>query len=176
MHRSIVGSNPTATKTKIRSMIWTALFKATGLCLISIVIEAISATKEGKQWFESLKRPKYSFSLQVWFIVGAVYYIIFGIIAYRQFAMGMSFFSTSIILLTLVMLINGFSNFIVFKYRSIKWFYLIVYPFAVILLALIFVLSSIDITSAVLASLYFFWLFFDLYYGYNMWKLNDKNI
>ena len=69
-------------------MDFTALLKAIGLCLISIVIEAISATKEGKQWFEDLKRPKYSFSLRVWYVVGAFYYIIFGIVAYRQFAIG----------------------------------------------------------------------------------------
>ena len=152
-----------------------ALLKAVALCLISILIELISVTREGKQWFENLKRPKYSFSLRIWYVVGAVYYILFGIIAYRQFAMGKKFFSASIVLLALVMLINGFSNFIVFRFRSLKWFYLIIYPFAVLLLALIIVLCPSDIISAVLASLYFAWLFFDLYYGYNMWKLNENN-
>ena len=156
-------------------MDFTALLKAIGLCLISIVIEALSATKEGKQWFEDLKRPKYSFSLRVWYVVGAFYYIIFGIVAYRQFAIGMRIYSTSIILLSLVMLINGLSNFIIFKYRSLKWFYLIIYPFALLLLALIIVLASADIISAALVLLYFLWLFFDLYYAYNMWKLNDPN-
>ena len=156
-------------------MDWSALIKAIAVCLISITIEAVSATKEGKQWFESLKRPKYSFSFRVWYIVGAAYYILFGIITYRQFAMGKTFFSLPIILLLLVMLINGLSNFIVFKFRSIKWFYLIIYPFAFLLLTLIIVLYPIDMISTVLAFLYFIWLFFDLYYGYNMWKLNENN-
>jgi tryptophan-rich sensory protein len=155
-------------------MDWPALLKAIEVCLISIIIEVISATKEGKRWFEGLKRPKYSFSLQVWYLVGAVYYILFGTIAYRQFAMGKNFLSISIILLVLVMLINGLSNVILFKFRSIKWFYLIIYPFALLLLALIIVLWSFDMISAVLASLYFFWLFFDVYYGHNLWKLNDN--
>lgn len=152
-----------------------ALIKAIAVCLISITIEAVSATKEGKQWFESLKRPKYSFSFRVWYIVGAAYYILFGIITYRQFAMGKTFFSLPIVLLLLVMLINGLSNFVVFKFRSIKWFYLIIYPFAFLLLTLIIVLYPIDMISTVLAFLYFIWLFFDLYYGYNMWKLNENN-
>lgn len=155
-------------------MIWSALFKAVGLCLVSIVIEAISATKDGKKWFDNLKRPKYSFSLSMWYIVGSLYYIIFGIVAYRQFAKEKDFYSTSIILLTAVMIINGLSNFVIFKYRSIKWFYLIIYPFAVILLALIAVLWKDDKISAGLASLYFLWLFYDLYYTYNMWKLNKS--
>ena len=155
-------------------MVWTALLKAISLCLISVAIEAISATKEGKEWFESLKRPRYSFPLRAWYVVGAVYYVIFGIIAYRQFAMGMPFYSAPVILLIVVMLINGFSNFLLFKYRSLKWFYLIIYPFAVVLLALIITLSYQDIFSSILASIYFVWLFFDLYYGYHLWKLNEE--
>lgn len=156
-------------------MYWSALLRAIGVCLISITIEAISATKEGRQWFESLKRPKYSFTFRVWYIVGALYYILFGMIAYRQFALGKNFSSISIVLLVLVMFINGLSNFILFKFRSIKWFYLIIYPFALLLAVLIIVLSSNDMVSAILASLYFIWLFFDLYYIHNMWKLNKSN-
>ena len=139
-------------------MDWTALLKTIGLCLLSILIEAISATKEGKLWFDKLKRPKYSFSLRIWYFVGAAYYIIFGFIAYRQFSSNLDIFSTPIILLALVMILNGLGNFIIFKYRSIKWFYLVIYPFGLLLLALIIVLIPYDKLSAVLASIYFLWL------------------
>lgn len=153
-------------------MDWMALIKTIALCLVSIIIEASSATKKGRTWFQQLKTPKYSFSLQVWYFVGAIYYIIFGIIAYRQFSNNSTLFSTSVILLTLVMILNGLGNFIIFKYRSLKWFYFVIYPFGLILLALILVLLPIDKISSLLASLYFIWLIYDLYYGYNMWKLN----
>lgn len=156
-------------------MIWSALLKTVALCVISIIIEAISATKEGRQWFDNLKRPKFSFPLKVWYLVGAVYYILFGIVAYRQFVSGMSFFSTCIILLTMMMLINGLSNFLLFKYRSTKWFYLIIYPFSILLLALIIIFwRDNDKVSAILASLYFLWLFYDLYWAHNLWKLNSE--
>jgi len=46
-------------------MIWSALLKTVALCAIYILIEFISATKEGKTWFKNLKRPKYSFSFSV---------------------------------------------------------------------------------------------------------------
>ncbi len=154
-------------------MIWSALIKTVGVCFVSIIIETISATKEGRTWFETLKRPKYSFSFRVWYVVGAVYYVIFGIVAYRQFSIGKSFSSLSIILLIAVMVLNGLGNFIIFKYRSIKWFYLVIYPFALILLTLIVILWKEDMISASFAFLYFLWLFYDLYYGYKMWKLND---
>ena len=125
-------------------MDWIALLKTVGLCLISILIEAISATKAGKLWFEKLKRPKYSFSLRIWYFVGAAYYIIFGIIAYRQFSINLNTFSTPIILLALVMILNGLGNFIIFKYRSLKWFYLLVYPFGFLLIGLILTLYKSD--------------------------------
>ncbi len=143
--------------------------------MVSILIEAASYTKSGKAWFEQLRQPRYSISLKVWYFVGAVYYIIFGIVAYRQFRDHASAISTSIILLALVMLLNGLSNFIIFKYRSVKWFYLVIFPFGLILFALIIILFQDDIISAVLASLYFLWLIYDIYYGYWLWKLN-KNL
>jgi tryptophan-rich sensory protein len=153
-------------------MDWPALYKTLGLCLVSILIEVASYTKSGKIWFEHLRQPRYSISLKVWYFVGAIYYILFGIIAYRQFRDYGSIISSSIILLALVMLLNGVGNFIIFKYRSVKWFYLIIYPFGLILLTLIIVLLKRDIISALLASLYFLWLIYDLYYGYQLWKLN----
>lgn len=155
-------------------MNWIALYKTIGLCLVSIIIEAISATKDGVKWFGDLKRPKYSFSLRVWYVVGAIYYILFGIATYRQFAIGKSFLSTPILLLTFVMILNGLGNFVIFKYRSLKWFYLIIYPFAIILLTLVIILWEDDKISAGLVSLYLLWLVYDLYYGYNIWKLNQR--
>src|SRR5882762_2304810 len=122
-------------------MDWPALFKTLGLCLVSILIEAASYTKRGKKWFEQLRRPRYSISLKVWYFVGAVYYILFGIIAYRQFRNQTNLFSAPIILLVLVMLLNGLGNFIIFKYRSLKWFYLVIYPFGLLLLIFIIVLA-----------------------------------
>jgi len=158
-------------------MIWLAVLKTIALCGISIIIEAIAATRKGKHWFEKLERPPFSFSLKVWYVVGGVYYILFGIVAYRQFATGMNFFSVTVILLSALMLINGLSNFVAFKYRSLKWFYLIIYPFALLLLALIVLLwRNGDRTSSVLSSLYFLWLFYDIYWAYNLWKLNDDGV
>jgi len=155
-------------------MIWPALLKTIGICLVSVVIEAISATKDGIEWFGGLKRPKFSFPMKVWYLVGAIYYILFGIATYRQFTFSKPFLSLPVILLIFIMIVNGLSNFILFKYRSLKWFYLIIYPFFLILLALVIVLWKEDKLSAGLVSLYLLWLFYDLYFGYNIWKMNTE--
>lgn len=157
-------------------MDWPALYKTLGVCLVSVLIEAASYTRSGKVWFEQLRQPRYSISLKGWYVAGGIYYLLFGIIAYRQFRDEANLFSGPIILLILVMLLNGLGNVIIFKYRSIKWFYLVIYPFGLILLYLIIVLFRNDIISGVLGSLYFLWLIYDLYYGYWLWKLNKKSV
>lgn len=156
-------------------MDWSALVKTLILCAISIIIETISATRVSRQWFEKLRQPKFSPSMKAWYFIGAIYYILFSIVGYRQFATGAMFSSTSIILLAIMMVINGVSNFVIFKYHSLKWFYLVIYPFAMLLSSLIVVLwRNSDYISVALSSLYFAWLFFDLYWAYNLWKLNEK--
>jgi len=155
-------------------MNWSALINTIIICAISIIIEGISATKTGRRWFEKLKQPKFAPSMKIWYLIGAIYYLIFAIVAYRQFAGGALYSSPSIILLTAIMLINGLSNFILFKYHSVKWFYLIIYPFAVLLFSLIALLwNKADYISMILASIYFTWLFFDLYWAFSLWKLNE---
>lgn len=154
-------------------MDWTAFFKTIGLCLISIVIEAVSATKDGKQWFETRKQPKVSFPFSVWYLVGGLYYLICGVIAYRTFHASGAVVSLPIILLTLIMLTNGLTNFILFKLQSLKIFYWTLYPFSVLFISLMVILFPNDKLSFGLASLYLFWLCYDLYYFRTLWQTNE---
>src|SRR5882672_6522596 len=102
-------------------MDWTALLKTLGLCSISVIIEAISATKDGKKWFESLKQPRFALPFPVWYFIGGLYYIICGTIAYRLFQSQESpHFSLTLLLLVLMMLANALPNFFLFKQKSLK--------------------------------------------------------
>ena len=157
-------------------MDWISLLKTAGLCSISIIIEALSATKSGKAWFENLKQPKRSFSFSFWYVVGGIYYIICGIIAYRQFQSSKDIFTLPIILLSLLMVLNGLTNFILFKFRSLNLFYLVLYPNIVLFIWLIIVLFQTDKLSAGLASIYLGWLVYDLYYFFHLYRLNKNNV
>jgi tryptophan-rich sensory protein len=153
-------------------MDWIVLLKTIGLCLLSIFIEAISATKAGKLWFEGLQQPKYAFAFTFWYVIGGLYYVICGTIAYRQFLDSEELFSTPILLLTLIMICNGLTNFILFKFRSLKMFYWALFPFILIFVGLIISLLQTDMVSVVLASIYLAWLCYDVYYFRMLWKLN----
>jgi tryptophan-rich sensory protein len=154
-------------------MNWTALLYTVLLCLISIIIEGVSATKDGKQWFESLKQPKYSFPFSFWYVVGGLYYLICGVIAYRQFANSGVTFSLPIIILTIIMIFNGATNFILFRHKSLKAFYLVLYPFAALFAVLVYLLAQQDILSAGLSAIYLAWLVYDIYYFHSLWQLNS---
>lgn len=156
-------------------MDWIALLKTIGLCFISIIIEAVSATKVGKKWFENLQQPKYSFSFSFWYVIGGLYYIICGVIAYRQFHNSTDIVNLPIILLAILMVINGLTNVILFKFRSLKIFYIVLYPFIALFIGLIIALLQTDKISAGLASIYLVWLVYDLYYFLNLWRLNTNN-
>ena len=154
-------------------MDWIALLKTIGLCLISIVIEGASATKDGKTWFENLNQPQYSFPFSVWYLVGGLYYLICGVIAYRIFHASSTIFSLPIILLALMMLVNGLTNFVLFKLKSLKLFYWSLYLFIFLLIRIMVTLFTADNISFWLASPYLLWLGYDLYYFRTLWKLNE---
>jgi tryptophan-rich sensory protein len=151
---------------------WIALFKTVGLCLISIVIEAMSVTKDGKNWFENLRQPKFSFPFSFWYVVGSLYYIICGVIAYRQFHFSSEWFSIPVGLLIVIMITNGLTNFILFKFRSLKMFYRVLLPFTALFVGLIVSLYNDDMISAGLAAVYLVWLSYDVYYFKKMHELN----
>jgi len=156
-------------------MDWIALFKTIVLCLVSIALEAVSATKDGKNWFENLRQPRYSFPFSFWYLVGGLYYIICGVIAYRQFHSADSLLTMPIVFLSLIMVVNGLTNFILFKFRSLKMFYWVLYLFIALFLGLMAVLFEVDSVSFLLAAVYVIWLVYDVYYFLNLWRLN-RNI
>lgn len=153
-------------------MDWEAFTKAILLCMVFVIIEAFSFSRNGKVWFENLKQPKFSFPLPVWYVIEGVFYLICGTIAYRLFANSLSLFSFPITLLALMMLINALTNIILFKLRLLKLFYWILYPFTVITIILFLILLQIDIPSAGLLLVYLIWLAYDFYYFRNLRKLN----
>jgi tryptophan-rich sensory protein len=95
------------------------------------------------------------------------------VIAYRIFHASRTVFSLPIILLALMMLVNGLTNFVLFKLKSLKLFYGSLYPFALLLISLMVTVFPDDEISFWLASLYLFWLCYDLYYFRTLWKINE---
>ncbi len=157
-------------------MNYSALIQTLLFCLIFILIEAFSFSKDGKEWFQSLKQPRFAIPLNMWYLVGGLYYLICGTIAYRLFQNKESNeFYLTLILLILMMLGNALPNLFLFKQKSLKKFYLSGIPFSLILAALYFQLLRVDNFSSWVLFPYFIWLIYDFYYFHNLMKLNKDN-
>src|SRR5215213_1310408 len=105
-------------------MDYRAFIVAVVICIASVIFEALGTSKKGKEWFEKLRQPKLSFPFWVWYIIGGMYYIICGVIAYRIFSRREHpYFLAAFILLVAMMFLNGMTNFLLFKWRSVKAFY-----------------------------------------------------
>lgn len=74
------------------------------------------------------------------------------------------------------MIFNGLTNFILFRFRSLKVFYWVLYPFITLFVSLLIILLRVDKIAVGLASLYLLWLIYDLYYFLNLWRLNKKDV
>ena len=148
---------------------------ALGLCVISILFEALGTSKNGKAWFENLRQPRLSFPFWIWYIIGGFYYIICGIVAYRIFLKrDNADFQLSLVLLATMMFINGLTNYFLFKMRSLKLFYFTIYPFIVVTIWLFTKLFHFDMISAWILIPYLLWLIYDVYYFHFLWKLNQE--
>lgn len=153
-----------------------ALLFSIGLCVISVLFEVLGTSKKGKVWFERLKLPKFSFPFWIWYIVGGIYYIICGVIAYRIFLQRSNpLFITSFILLASMMFLNGLTNYFLFKMRSLKAFYFAIYPFSIVTISLFIILLTVDKQSAWVLFPYVLWLIYDIYYFHFIWKLNEQD-
>jgi benzodiazapine receptor len=152
-------------------MNYSALFYTIIFCLVSVLIEAIGTTKSGKIWFENLEKPSFSLPFTVWYLVGGLYYLICGIIAYRLFVIPDADF-LRLFPLGLMMLANGIGNYLLFRLKSLFWFYISLFPFALILIILFLQLLQIDKISSWVLLPYMIWLIYDFYYLHALWKLN----
>ncbi|MDQ3021969.1 MAG: tryptophan-rich sensory protein [Bacteroidota bacterium] len=155
-------------------MNYSVLVQTLLFCLIFIVIEAFTVSKKGKQWFQSLKQPRFALPFSVWYFIGGLYYLICGTIAYRLFQnKESSYFSLTLCLLILMMIGNALPNLFLFKQQSLKKFYWSGIPFSIILAALYFQLLRVDTFSSWVLFPYFLWLFYDFYYFHSLIKLNN---
>ncbi len=63
---------------------------------------------------------------------------------------------------------------ILFKGKSLRWFYLIIVPFSIVVISLFVLLMQWDKISAWVLFPYMAWLVYDIYYFKELCKLNPK--
>ena len=151
------------------------LLAAVAVPVLFAVFGTILVGGSGLEWYEQLKKPGFAVPLGIFYLVGALYYVLFAIVLYRVLsrvgdARGRAI---SLGLAVGVMLLNELWNYAFFGLRSTLAGFLGMAVFVALLTALVAVLPRYERFAAVLLVPYYLWvLLYDLPWTFELWRLN----
>ena len=152
-----------------------AALLASGICIIAALLEGLSAGRNVKSFFASLKSPRYSPPLWVWSIIGGIYYIVFWFVLFRLFRLETDSF-VKIIALTLIvfmMIVNALTNYIIFRARNLYLSFMVGSAFPIMDIALFACLLRLDELAAWSMIPYLLYRIYAVWWGYRLWKANE---
>jgi translocator protein len=150
------------------------LLVAVALPVLFAVFGSALVGGSGLEWFAGLAKPRFMVPLRVFYLVGALYYVLAAVVLYRVLARiddprgkAVSFGLT-----VGVLLLNEVWNYGFFGLRSTLAGFLGVVVFLALLTALIAALLRHEKFSARLLVPYYAWVLYDLAWTYELWRLN----
>ena len=151
------------------------LLAAVALPVLFAVFGTVLVGGSGLEWYEGLEKPGFLVPLGIFYLVGALYYVLFAIVLYRVLSRVGDARERAISLgLALgVMLLNELWNYAFFGLHSTLAGFLGMAVFVALLTALVAVLLMYERFSEVLVVPYYLWvLLYDLAWTYQLWRLN----
>ena len=150
------------------------LLAAVALPVLFAVFGTALGGGSGLEWIAGLVKPRFMVPLRVFYLVGAVYYVLAAIVLYRVLAciddpLGKA---VSFGLTVGVLLLNELWNYGFFGLRSTLAGFVGIAVFLVALTALIVALHRYERFSAGLLVPYYLWVLYDLAWTYALWRLN----
>jgi benzodiazapine receptor len=150
------------------------LVAAVALPVLFAVFGTALVGGSGLEWLAGLAKPRFLVPLRVFYLVGALYYVLAAVVLYRALARiddsrgrAMSFGLT-----VGALLLNELWNYGFFGLRSTLAGFLGIVVFLALLTALIAALLRYEKFSAGLLVPYYVWVLYDLAWTYQLWKLN----
>jgi benzodiazapine receptor len=150
------------------------LLAAVALPVLFALFGTVLVGGSGLEWYEGLEKPGFLVSLGIFYLVGALYYVLFALVLYRVLSrVGDTRGRVISLGLTVgVMLLNELWNYAFFGLRSTLAGFLGIVVFLVLLTALVAALLRYERFSAVLLVPYYLWVLYDLAWTYELWRLN----
>ena len=143
------------------------------ICFGAAAFEGLCAGKNVKGFFATLKWPRLSPPLWIWYVIGFVYYATFWFVLFRVLRAESSRLRIfALILIPLMMILNGLWNYLFFRERNLFLSFtgamIAPIPDVVLLLCLL----QLDRTAAWALVPYLIYRLYSLWWGYGLWKLN----
>ena len=155
-----------------------AILIALVICGTAAALEGVCAGKSVRSFFATLRFPRYSAPLWVWTIIGGIYYLIFFFITYRLFRFSSYPFwwYVALGLCVFMMVVNGLSNYVIFRARNLYLSFVIGAVFPVMDVTLFALLMALDRSAALAMIPYLLYRVYAVFWGYALWRLNrDEN-
>ena len=94
-----------------------AILISIAICILSAVLEGVMAGGNVRQYFTTLRQPRFAISLKGWFAIGGIYYVVCGVVLYRllRYDGDSTLRNVAFVLLVLMMIANAFWNYIFFR-------------------------------------------------------------
>jgi translocator protein len=147
---------------------------AVAVCLGAAILEGVCAGRNVASFFTELRRPKYSAPFWLWSVIGVLYYAVFGFVLYRLIRLGPdgALRLAALVLVISMMIINGLTNYFIFRARDLRRSFWIGALFPVLDLLLLAFLLKLDRTAAISLIPYLIYRVYGVYWGYALWKAN----
>lgn len=150
------------------------LLAAVAACILFSILGTVFVGGNLGYWYAGLEKPSFLVPLPVFYLVGAVYYVLFAFVLYRVLVhvedRGAKAICLSLVLL--VMLLNEVWNYAFFGLRSTLLGFLGMALFLAPLTALLVALSQHERVSAWALAPYYVWVIYDLAWTFALWRLN----
>jgi translocator protein len=143
-------------------------------CVIAAALEGACAGSDVKAYFDSLRLPRYSAPLWVWYFIGVVYYAIFFFVIFRTLRHGndSALKYATLALVSMMMLVNAFWNYLFFRARNLAVSLVLASLFPVLDIGLLLCLVYLDSPAAWSLVPYLLYRVYALWWGYGLWKFN----
>jgi tryptophan-rich sensory protein len=154
-----------------------AIFSSLGVCIAGAILEGLAAGNNVKPFFAKLRFPPYSAPLWVWYIIGALYYVICFAILYQLFRYNgdTSLWNLAFALVLVVMATNALWNYIFFRARNLWGAFLLGFPYALVAIGLFVCLIQFDKVAAWALAPYLIYLLYGAWWSYGLLKLNTPS-
>jgi translocator protein len=146
------------------------------ICLAAAALEGAVTGSGVRQRLASMRMPPYSPPFAVWLLIGLAYYAICFVVLRHLLASGPLVFQPALALglLIVVLLANALWSLLFFRRRDLRGSFILMIPYAVVVVALVFSLTRIYPFGAALFASYCMYLLYATWWTYRVWLLNTE--
>lgn len=146
---------------------------AGAICLAAVAAEGL-LSGDASSHLRQIKQPRWALPLAAWVVIGLFYYAACFFALARILAAGLGRIdgAAAFAILLLILAANAGFNWVFFKRRDFRMAFFYYFPYLALVATLIWLLTRIDLTTALVFAAYACYLPYALYWSYRVWKMN----